>query len=270
MTLLPMRSTYFFLDFDGVVCDSVPECFLSSHLAYHEFLLGESVESVSLREKCLFYKYRPFIRSGEDYLLLHDMIRREVAVTSQEVFDRELDAAGPEVMEKYAGLFYTAREKVLASDRQFWLDLNPLFPGMKEILFAVAANPGFYILSTKKPPFILEILGHYGIAWDERRVLFPGPRTKRQVIESVLPDGGGGGSAVFVDDQLDHLLTAGKNPAVRCRLADWGYVKEEWLAQKEVPVIGLGDMEDLTREFFIQDSPSVRPHREETGTPQRK
>jgi phosphoglycolate phosphatase-like HAD superfamily hydrolase len=242
-----MRSC-FFLDFDGVICDSIPECFLSSYTAYRELLLGETVKAVPLRDKALFYAYRPFIRSGEDYLLIHDIIRRGVVVGSQDAFDREIARAGKQRMAEYGRLFYRARENILAADRQFWLDLNPLFPGMRELLLSAAENRDFYILSTKKPPFIREILLRRGIAWNTRRILFPGKETKKDVIESIMLSGGGGG-AVFVDDQLDHLLVAAENKNIAGYLAAWGYVKQPWLAQTGVPVIHFEDLRKLIMNF---------------------
>ncbi|MDR1931409.1 MAG: HAD family hydrolase [Spirochaetales bacterium] len=238
---------YFFLDFDGVVCDSIPECFVSSCKAYRELILGETINAVPLRDRNLFYAYRPFIRSGEDYPLIQDMIRRGVSADSQEVFDAEIIRAGGEKMNNYGRLFYQAREEFLAQDRGYWLDLNPLFPGMADILPKVADNENFYILSTKKPPFIREILSHHGINWDIERVLYPGEKTKKEVIESVA---GPGGEAVFVDDQLDHLLIASANKNIICRLANWGYVKKAWLEQKNIPVIGPGDLARLVSPFF--------------------
>jgi phosphoglycolate phosphatase-like HAD superfamily hydrolase len=225
---------YIFLDFDGVICDSIPECFVSSYRAYRELYLGEAITSVPLRDKKLFYAYRPFIRSGEDYTLIHDIVRRGVVVSSQEIFDREIERAGAAAMARYGELFYRAREAFLASDRQLWLDLNPLFPGIARVLAATVNNKNAYILSTKKPPFIREILLHYGIDWDVGRILFPADRTKKEVIESVMK---GEGKALFIDDQLDNLLVASENKNIDGRLAVWGYVKEPWLRQKRIPLL---------------------------------
>jgi phosphoglycolate phosphatase-like HAD superfamily hydrolase len=238
---------YFFLDFDGVICDSVPECFVSSYRAYRELFLGETIREIPLRDKKLFYAYRPFIRSGEDYLIIHDAIRRGMDVKNQEVFDRERAAAGQDAMREYGRLFYEARGAFLEDDRELWLELNPLFPGMAEVLSKTAANPDFYILSTKKPVFIREILLHHGLDWDIDRILYPGERSKREVMEDIMQKGEG---AVFVDDQLDNLVTASANKDIAGHLASWGYVKQPWLEQKKIPVIGLDDVKALARGFY--------------------
>ena len=59
-----------FLDFDGVICDSEPECFESSSVAYRKLKSPENV-SKSLEHRSLFRQLRPLIRSGEDYLVIH-------------------------------------------------------------------------------------------------------------------------------------------------------------------------------------------------------
>jgi hypothetical protein len=238
---------YFFLDFDGVVCDSIPECFVSSYRAYHELYLGETVEAIPLRDKTLFYKYRPFIRAGEDYPLIQDIIRRGVSVDSQEAFDAEIARAGGYTMKHYGQLFYKVREDFLVGNKEFWLDLNPLFPGMAGVLSRAAGSKNFYILSTKKALFIKEILTHHGMDWDLPRILYTGDKTKRQIIESFM---GVDGRAVLVDDQLDHLLVAAGNKNIDCRLAVWGYVKQPWLEQKDIPLIGEDGLLALVSAFL--------------------
>ena len=58
-----------------------------------------------------------------------------------------------------------------------------------------------------------------------------------------------GSSALFVDDQLDHLLLAIKNPRIKGFLASWGYVKEEWKTQNIVEVLTREELFRLIRTF---------------------
>ena len=153
-------------------------------------------------------------------------------------------------MEEYKNLFYSAREEVLRLDRDFWLDLNRLYPGLKEILAVVNKTPTFFILSTKKPVFIREILLHHGIDWPLDKIFYPGPKTKKEVIEKVVGDHQDA-SIMFVDDQYDHLLIARENPKIQPFLASWGYVKDEWVKQTAVPVIEISGLKHLA-ESFIQ------------------
>lgn len=260
-----MEQMIFFLDFDGVVCDSLPECFLSAHRAYHEYLKGGEILSISLKENELFKKYRPFIRNGEDYLLLFGLIHRGVQLREQEDLDREIAALDRSEMDRYGDLFYRSREKFLEQDRELWLDLNPLFPGMAELLRSVSGHQYFYILSTKKSDFIMEILDHHQIPWRRDRVLYPGPRTKKEIIQDVLPADGSGG-AIFVDDQLDHLLVAAEDRRIKTHLASWGYVKPQWLERGEVPILDPSGLKKLVEEFRSPLPPDSLPPEGATGT----
>jgi hypothetical protein len=201
----------------------------------------------------MFYAYRPFIRSGADYLLIQDMIRRGLRVNDQETFDADIARAGQTVMREYDRLFYQVRDTFLANDREFWLDLNSLFPGMKEILSKARGVSGFYILSTKKPLFIREILLHHGIEWNSERILYTAEHSKRAIMESFMKKGD---RAVFIDDQLDHLLIARPNPGIDGYLASWGYVKQPWLEQKEIPLIGLDGLKTLVAGFCQAAQPA--------------
>ena len=119
---------------------------------------------------------------------------------------------------------------------------------MKDLLAGLAPKQSVYILSTKKAEFIDEILRHSGVSWPSQRTLYTGNRTKREIIESYLqadPES----TALFVDDQLDHLLLAVQNPLIRGFLASWGYVKQEWLEQKQVEVLGREALVPLARNF---------------------
>jgi beta-phosphoglucomutase-like phosphatase (HAD superfamily) len=88
------NNTALFLDFDGVLCDSVAECFVSSWLAYFDREGSKMPESVSLAQKDLFTRYRPFIRRGADYMLLQYAIENNIELVAQRDFDNLERALG--------------------------------------------------------------------------------------------------------------------------------------------------------------------------------
>ncbi len=218
--------TLWFLDFDGVLCDSLPECYAVSRTAYWTLLLGTSEPPASRAEEAEFARMRPLIRRGADYLLLQLAIREGIRLDSQAAFDA-LAAREAERDGIFHELFYRARRDLLGRDPERWFALNPLYPGIAEILLRNRRNRDVLILSTKEAPFILEILRHHGVEWEPDRVLCSGKEPKLEFIDRVLA-GRGAGRAVFVDDQVDHFLDAPGRP-VRCVLADWGYVRPEWI-----------------------------------------
>jgi phosphoglycolate phosphatase-like HAD superfamily hydrolase len=226
-------------DFDGVLCDSIRECFVSSWYAYFHYHKGTDPGSVELDRKERFYRYRPYIRTGEDYVLLHDLIERGREIRSQEEFDEEKRAAGPEFASRFRSLIYRTREEFLSNDREWWLSLNPLYPGLHGSLVRIAERPDTVILSTKRPDLIAEILGAAGIDWPGSRIHHSGETGKLPFVSKLRAEVGAR-EAVFVDDQRDHLMH-GSDPAVRCFLAVWGYVQPQWLSEPGPELLSLRD-----------------------------
>ena len=84
------------LDFDGVICDSIDECFASSWIAYFDLYLQRhpAYMPVSLRRD--FARLRPLVRGGADFMLIQEILDKGENVTRQSEFDAIARAAGEE------------------------------------------------------------------------------------------------------------------------------------------------------------------------------
>jgi phosphoglycolate phosphatase-like HAD superfamily hydrolase len=246
------NDTLLFLDFDGVLCDSLPETLVSSWSAYHQFVSREMPRSMPVDFRKRFCELRPFIRSGEDYLILQDIIFRGITVKNQIDFDRVTAQAGKTQMTIYKEAFYKARQELLDSDPGFWLALNPLFPPLKKTLKQYRRNERIYILSTKRENFILEILKGNGIELKETNIIDSGAASKISIIGKIL-DRGAGGRAIFIDDQIDHLLNSQDN-RITTYLAAWGYVRMEWLGEDgKITVLSIENASKLIKEIVSKE-----------------
>ena len=216
-----------FFDFDGVLCDSMDECFLSSWMAYHRFGRQQEPATVSLAARQQFAQLRPFIRDGQDYLLIHDLVEQGIQISTQVEFDQQLQLAGKTRMQQFRDWFYRARNYLIDTDFAYWCQINKLFPGVTELLHQYAKHPGLYILSTKRPQYIREILKFARIPFSEEHVLYNGASSKMVIIQQVLADYPGT-TAHFVDDQISHFL---QNDDTRIipYIPAWGYIKPQWL-----------------------------------------
>ncbi len=241
----------FFLDFDGVICNSIDECFVSSRNAYfaqksvdredHESRSGPRAESVSLGARRKFERYRPFIRRGGDYVVIQYCIDEGIGLESQNDFDNVLSALGERTLDSFHRRFYDSRTRLLENDRDYWLSLNRLYPGIRE--FLGRARDRSVIVTTKEVYFVLEILSHHGVEWSEERAICSEKRVKLEVIREYL-EGSEHNSACFIDDQIDHL-TGSRDPRISVYLARWGYVTSDSLGQTDVPVLELEDLPSL-------------------------
>lgn len=227
-----MSDRLVFLDFDGVLCDSLSECLVSSWEAYYGLLRHRIPDRVPSDLRAAFSQMRPYVRSGEDYVLLQELLEAGTAARSQEDFDSQIRARGPRLMREYGNLMYRARSELLRTERGYWIGLNRIYPFLLPALRAWVRSPRLHILSTKKAAYILEILTGKGVGMDPTRVLHCGAHDKPRVIARIMR-GKHCGRALWVDDQLDQLRSPGEEPRgteLRRCLASWGYVRPEWLS----------------------------------------
>jgi phosphoglycolate phosphatase-like HAD superfamily hydrolase len=227
--------TLLVLDFDGVICDSIDECFAASWGAYHT-LFRRDTDAASPEARRNFARLRPFIRSGEDFLLIQEALAAGSTVRDQAEFDELSRRAGAEKRAIFRDLFYQERTALLARDRDSWLALNRVYPHMKKAFGLLGHGAPVRVLSTKKPQFIAEILAANHIEVPREAILFSDGEPKLAAAERLRAEGGFPG-AILVEDQIDHLR-GNANPRIRALLAAWGYVQEEWLrAPLAAPII---------------------------------
>ncbi len=228
------------IDFDGVLCDSVLECFVSSWIGFFHLYRKERPMSVSLEEMETFRSYRPYIRSGEDFIILQDCIFKKVPLTSQDDFDRVRSALTAETIQTYRDHFYSARTKLLEEERITWLRLNPLFPQVSGFIDRVAVCDQSHIISTKKVEFIAEVLQASGISWPLERIHCSEDEQKPAFIKKIM-DKTDYNRALFFDDQIDHFKSNNReqNAVITGYLPVWGYIKKEWLTRDVLAPLGV-------------------------------
>lgn len=219
-----------YIDFDGVICDSVYEAFVCSYLAYHN--LDKISETEHATEQCeLFYRYRPFIRSGQHLVLLQHCIAKRILLSTQDDFEAQLAATADTTLAKWREALYEVRAQLIAQQLTSYIELHTLYPCMIGHLPALALNKDVFILSTKKSHLISLLLSHAGISWSPERLLLSHKKAKIDIIRSAYRDGDAVSTRVaFIDDHLPHILSIeeGQKEGVDCYLANWGYVVPEW------------------------------------------
>ena len=234
-----------FLDFDGVICDSLNECIISSFYAYFRIFKKNEPASLPLEYKKEFSSLRPYVRNGEDYLVIQHILENNIQIKDQAHFD-EILGKHKEKMVYYKEFFYKARTILIENETDFWFNLNRIYPHILTHLARISVSPFFYILSTKRLDFILTILKNNNITIREDQVLVAWDIKKLDFISSIL-DTKGIGKAIFIDDQIDHLIN-NKDKRITPYLASWGYIRPEWLHSR-VKVMGEDDMRKLMKQL---------------------
>lgn len=244
---------HLFIDFDGVICNSAAECLFSSWVAYHRLTLDANLRrtsgrststppSVPIALRTRFLHQRPFIRAGDDYVLIQHLLAGNHAPSCQEEFDQARREAGPQTLARYADMLNCVRQDLMAHDRAHWLRLNPLYPDVADLLRS-ADWETTWILSTKRPEYIEAILAFHQVPVPSNAILHAANATKLDMVVSSLDDHRDE-RAALVDDQLDHLIGNG-DPRVEVYLAAWGYAKPEWLEDPRVPPLDIPNLRGL-------------------------
>ena len=209
-----------FLDFDGVICDSIEECYCISKEAYFGFAKFELDEKPY---KKLFWRYRGLVRPPFQYLFLHKAI---VQFLKNEIEDiqfcfQELSAkVDQSEKHRFEYAFFKMRE-YYQEDVEKWVKLNPLTRYGKTLQHRELRN--YFIVTTKDIGSIGILLNHYDIniqkIYDREAFIKFGSKGK---IISYFLDHSDFTEAIFVDDAKEHLDSA-KDTRINCLFADWGY-----------------------------------------------
>lgn len=241
------------LDFDGVICDSAGECLVSSYAAFAEakgLSFIPRLTQVPKHYATEFFRIRPFVRDGDDYLKAPYFIDRDISIQSQEDFDRGSSELLDQICRFYGvesdraleAHFQHYRGRVRTWDEKAWMDMNPLYAGMVEALARCVDCLGSIYVTTSKPTDpALRILRHHGVEIPEDRIL------GKDKVEKTLAKNGHLAQVQeltstslerihFLDDQISHLKAAGEL-GVKCYLASWGYnTPKQWDEAKTIGI----------------------------------
>jgi len=229
--------THLYIDFDGVICDSVAEAFVCSYCAFHHHSVAQ-IEEMEFPEgkRKLFYAYRPFIRSGQHLMLLQYCLTNNIVLTSQDDFERELRATSKERLQEWRSALYDVRNSIMEKHMPYYLSLHRFYEEFAPYLAQLAIRREVVILSTKKEYLITRLLAGSAIEWPQERIITSHTQSKIDIIKERHADEGvnKGRTVAFIDDHLPHILsiTEGEQAGIECYLADWGYTLPVWRAER--------------------------------------
>ena len=228
------------LDFDGVICDSAGECLFSSYITYAQATgreLPQDLDSVPADFREGFYRLRPFIRDGKDYLLILYFLDNGIGIEGQVDFDAKTDEWLPELCrllgtengKEIEDHFQNNRRVIRGRDEDAWFRMNPLYAGVLEGFRTCRDRyDAIYVATNKPTDAAYKILSYYGVELPlaqvfgvDRAEKTEGKNGHLQVLSRAtgLPLSG----IHFVDDQVSHLAPA-KELGAQVYLATWGYV----------------------------------------------
>jgi phosphoglycolate phosphatase-like HAD superfamily hydrolase len=211
-------------DFDGVLCDSIDECLLTSYNAYFQ----EEVKNLSEIDPAVrkfFYEHRYLIRPAMEYYALFYAFERGETVVGKDRF-LQLKAGLAHEMKDLAERFYVCRKR-LKKDLDYWLGLHRVYPECVD--FLAQRKQRFFIVTNKDRDSVVALSRHHGylnriIEIYSREIAL----NKKILLEKLITDYGLDPSThriFYIDDHAGTLDSVRKLP-LELYLAAWGYTTE--------------------------------------------
>jgi phosphoglycolate phosphatase-like HAD superfamily hydrolase len=219
-------------DFDGVISNSIEECFLVSYWAYHgktrvdqEFFHVDEV-----KRKPLFFQYRYLVGAAYEYFFLWEAIDEWISRPASSLISiylqKKKQGKTPDT-ERLYDVFFQLRNQIRNHNLSDWIQMNPVYPGIMEILFKVSKKFNLYIASTKDELSIDLILKDNNFSIPHKNIIGKSVSVDKHKQLSIIlektqkpPN-----QVFFIDDNLKHLnrvIPLG----IHCFLASWGYNNE--------------------------------------------
>ena len=217
-----MNNKVLFLDFDGVLFDTLKEVYLVNRQLYCGISMFDEVdkENYQLYSKFkylvyniwMFYYYNP---------LLFDGCNDIASKFSSAIKNRDIEAENA-----FCAEFLNIRADLVKNNYEFWKNLETPYNFFFEIKkLYEEKNPEIFVVSKKNKASIIERFNSYGFNLSPDRVFareildkYP---TKGEFMQEFMAQNGFK-EAIFVDDNNNNLKTCDKYPFIKQSLALWG------------------------------------------------
>lgn len=227
------------LDFDGVISDSAPECFVVGLRTYLDLKRDSRLETALPRGPSPgrdqvegdplyppFVDLMPLGNRAEDFGIAFSALEARAALPDQASYDAFRSQLTEEWLGAYHRRFYEIRSVLADEDPSGWRQLMGTYPEFLAVLRRRAASVELAIATAKDRVSVRALLRSYGI--DD---LFSADRlldketgaNKAEHLERLQRRCGCEFSEItFIDDKVNHLDSVA-SLGVRCALAAWGY-----------------------------------------------
>lgn len=224
-----------FLDFDGVLFDTVLESYLLARYAYSGI---SPFEKVNEKEYKIFHENRYLITNSWHYYYIMKII--EENIINKSIFKNKYlsyianrDIQNEKLFDKK---FQAMRGILINKHYNFWKHLDRPYKFLEE-LKKIDLKSRIYILSTKNKLAIINRLKDYQFLIDENNIIdkdiLKNYNSKGEFLNKFI-NKNNIDSAIFIDDSMDNLDSCKDITNLDCYLADWGYTEFDGYSENEV------------------------------------
>lgn len=223
-----MQEKLFALDFDGVICDSALETGLSGWQVATR-IWDDMPKAMPDQIMTDFRQIRPIMETGYEAILICRLLFEGVSPAhTMNDFANQLknilvrDQLDVTDLKKRFGEY---RDSWINTDLSGWITMNPLYPGISDLLQQIPLEQRF-IITTKQERFVSEILAANQIEILPNQIYGLERKLKKPQILDDLQRTNAQATILFVEDRLPTLLDVIDTPSltpVQLYFANWGY-----------------------------------------------
>jgi phosphoglycolate phosphatase-like HAD superfamily hydrolase len=232
-------------DFDGVMWDSVDECF---HVGMAVF--GEMEGKIDAGEEVLMRGFRQgrfLARTGDDFYILLNFLREDPHFDFGKLSYGDFVEARAKLRPQakvFVDGFYRERKRMRDEEPERWKTMHRFYPGVMEQLAGIQAKfLDFVICTTKDEKSVSVLLESAGLKIDVygRELSTHKPDQMAVLTKKYgIPHQ----RIIFIDDMMENLITV-RGEGVNVAMASWGYNtpgEVERARGMGIPILGMQDI----------------------------
>lgn len=231
-----MNKKIIFLDFDGVLFDSVKEAYLLARYAYYDIPVKNKIDEKHYQK---FRKYRYLITNSWQYYLLVKICGNNDENSIESVFKQYLLDCTTEEYKEFNKKFLDQRQNLINNDFKFWNTLET------PTLFLLQIKPelsqkNYAILSTKNKLAIMKKFENLNIQFNQNLIFDKNDLiniSKGEFISNYLKQNNIK-KAIFIDDSIENIQSCTHKNIIPL-LTNWGYTAPGQLGLNEDEILNI-------------------------------
>jgi len=215
-----------FIDFDGVLFDTVKEAYVVICIAMKKFKTIKDVDFDSNHFRS-FLKYRNYVGPAWNYKYVWDILDNNFSDDRKQQYLELIAEARFSDYADFENLFFSTREEIKHNDFEEWLKLNEPYKFLSLIKNKWIKNlDRFFIVTTKDKKSVRVLLRKHGVSISKNmifdKVHFDLYNSKSRIISQIMRSQNTH-KAIFIDDNINHVNSCKNIHKLSTYLAGWGY-----------------------------------------------